>query len=82
MPKGKLWNAIELQLLARAWVLTTCDPVVGKSQKASTFWNKVKHNFDLLCPDGDQEPGRFKEREVNTLKHCWSDKLQPEVNKF
>lgn len=81
MGRGKDWNSDEYVVLAKAWVQASCDPIVGVGQKAAVFWAKVKLNFDALSPV-DHETGRYSHRGGSTLKHCWTDSLQPAVNKF
>jgi len=79
--RGRGWIPPELDVLAKAYTITSNDPILGVAQKTNTFWEKVKQHFDILSPD-DHEPGRYKDRPLGSIKSYWYDVLHPEVNKF
>jgi len=81
MGRGKDWRAMEVALLARAWVASSTNEQVGIGQRTAAFWRKVKEKFDLFCPEV-YEQGLYKDRPENTLKNYWKDHLHPQVNKF
>jgi hypothetical protein len=81
MGRGKDWRALELVLLARAWVSASNNATLGIGMRSSQFWNDVHDKFIQLSPV-DHEQGLFKDRAVGTLKNYWNDHLHPQANKF
>ena len=57
--------APEWSLIARAFVNTTDDPVVGADQNSNEFWDKCAHQFDKLSKA--ENAGQYLPREKNAL---------------
>jgi len=82
---GKNWRPNETVVLAKTWIAVSNDPIVGIGQKGAQFWGKVKAKIDENSPaehEQEHESGLFKDHGVNSMKHFWTDQLQPEANKF
>lgn len=59
--------APEWALIARAFVNTTDDPVVGADQNSNEFWDKCAHQFDKLSKA--ENAGQYMPREKNALRN-------------
>jgi hypothetical protein len=81
------WSVEEDKKLCIAWLNTSRDAIVGKGQKASTFWEQIHGNLSELITKYNQEKKNakgFKElpiRPVGAVECRWALILKL-VNKF
>ncbi|EFP91128.1 uncharacterized protein PGTG_16873 [Puccinia graminis f. sp. tritici CRL 75-36-700-3] len=81
------WSVEEDKKLCIAWLNTSWDAIVGKGQKASTFWERIHRNLSELITKYNKEKKNskgFKElliRPVGAVKCRWALILKL-VNKF
>ena len=47
-PRPKNFSPIEDQILSRAYVNTSLDPIKGNDQKAGDFWSNVRDVYNQL----------------------------------
>ena len=45
MGSGKAWDVEENELLARAWIVASEDPVAGNDQRSKLFYDTIHRRF-------------------------------------
>ena len=82
-PRPRNFGNIEDQLLCRAYVNVSCNPVVGTDQKRKIFWESIKYRYeDLYTREGVTEEDGKVERTWDALANRYQKKIQPEMNLF
>ena len=82
-PRPRNFGNIEDQLLCRAYVNVSCNPVVGTDQKRKIFWESIKYRYeDLYTREGVTEEDGKVERTWDALANRYQKKIQPEMNVF
>jgi hypothetical protein len=82
-PRPRNFGNIEDQLLCRAYVNATCNPMVGTDQKRTAFWEAIKSKYeDLYTREGVTEEDGKVERTWDALANRYQKKIQPEMNLF
>lgn len=82
MGRGKSWDIDENEVLARAWIAASEDPVVGADQKAKRFSEAMHRRFIEKGPQPPAVPdGKYGNRPVMSCKAHFSD-LSADVQKF
>ena len=82
-PRPRNFGNIEDQLLCRAYVNVSCNPVVGTDQKRKIFWESIKYRYeDLYTREGVTEEDGKVERTWDALANRYQKKIQPEMNIF
>ncbi|ETV76111.1 hypothetical protein H257_09645 [Aphanomyces astaci] len=69
-----LWiNDMENELLSKAWVAASEDPIKGSGQTLTTFWDTVTHRFNEIKPERrPQRTARALESKFADIKHVVS----------
>jgi hypothetical protein len=83
--KPRNFSNVEDQMLCRAFVNTSSNPIVGTDQKGKVFWATVKSKFDHLnfcSEDDDFEDSPREERSEEALQTRFLKKIQPEMNHY
>eukprot|EP00171_Calliarthron_tuberculosum_P003045 IDg3045t1 len=80
MGRGKTWDGAENELLARAWITTSEDPVVGTDQTRKVFMDSVRRRFAASAPVGAAD-GRYGTRSIVSIRQHFAD-LSADVQKF
>jgi hypothetical protein len=82
--KPRNFSNVEDQMLCRAFVNTSSNPIVGANQKGKVFWATVKSKFDHLffCSEEDDKDSPREERREEALQTRFLKKIQPEMNHY
>jgi hypothetical protein len=81
--KPRNFGTIEDQLLCRAYVNVSCNPIRGTDQKRTAFWETVKIKYEeLYVSEGVVEDYPKEERDWEALANRYQKKIQPEMNLF
>lgn len=75
MGRGKQWAPSEDELLCRAWIAVSEDPLNGTGQKAGKFWKRIWEYFTAERAEGDPE------RNAAALSSRWIT-IRSDVSKF
>ena len=75
MVLGSGYTAAEDEVLARAWLVASGDPVVGTKQSGESYFNAVHENYEQIRPRNRDA------RSVESVK-CRLKTLLKEVTKF
>lgn len=82
MGRGKSWDSKENEVLARAWISASEDPIAGTDQTAKRFVQTVRRRFIEKGPDpSDVTEGRYGYRSAISIRQHFSD-LSADVQKF
>ena len=82
MGRGKSWDTAENEALARAWLVSSEDPVVGVNQTSKIFMDTLRRRFIERGPTKEEVPaGRFGNRTAASIKQNFSD-VSADVQKF
>jgi len=81
--KPRNFGNIEDQLLCRAYVNVSCNPIKGTDQKRNAFWESIKTKYEeLYVSENVTEDGPKEERDWEALANRYQKKIQPEMNLF
>lgn len=75
MGRGNKWTSDEDELLCRAWIAVSEDPLSGTGQKAGKFWRRIHDFYISEVADGDNE------RNEAALTSRWNS-IRASVSKF
>ena len=72
----------ENEVLARTWLATSMDPVIGPEQKSENFSETVRLRFIERAPfDTVTTEGRYDNQTKFSIKHHFGD-MSPDIQKF
>ncbi|CAN6166513.1 unnamed protein product [Urochloa humidicola] len=72
--KQSNFSANEDNVLCKAWLEISCDPITNTGQRKESFWLRVVNRYNSKC-------GRYPQRSQKSIASRW-DTIQAEVNKF
>jgi hypothetical protein len=72
--RQKNFSTHEDEILVSGWLNISLDPITGKDQKSSTYWNRISDYFH-------KHKKCQSKRTISSLKHRW-ETIQRCVNKF
>lgn len=81
MGRGAAWSSAELYDLAKAWLATSEDPVVGIDQTAGRFAQTLHRHFLLRAPRDPDAKARYESRSAKSAKSKF-DQVSADVQKF
>ena len=82
MGHGKGWNIEENEVLARAWIATSEDPIHGVNQKGKRFAEEIFRRFCELGPESSKTmEGRYRMRTPSSCKRHF-DEMSRDCQKF
>lgn len=73
--RGQNWSVAEDEQLCMSWIAISTDPIVGRDQKHSVLWMRIKIDFDLNLTE------KVTERSQVALISRWNT-IQAKVSKF
>jgi hypothetical protein len=74
------FSTFEDNLLVKAWLATTMDPICGTEQKGNTYWEKIWKEYHKQKEYVEPHP-IVTTHNVASLQHRWGI-IQGEVNKY
>lgn len=80
MGRGKSWESTENEVLARAWIAASEDPITGINQTSKRFMEAIRRRF---VEKGTSNPsdGRYGNRSAASCKAHF-DNISAEAQKF
>jgi hypothetical protein len=79
--KPRNFSGFEDEILCRAYVSASTNPLVGTDQKLELFWKDIKKRFDeLFLKEYVGEAGKKEDRTWQALHTRFTKKIQPEMN--
>lgn len=81
--KPRNFSTVEDELLCRAYVNVSCNPIKGTDQKRTAFWESIKTKYEeLYVNENVVEDDPKEERDWEALANRYQKKIQPEMNLF